>query len=157
MNNIQEKPDLTEVERIIAKYNGKDSWLVMILQDIQEAYNYLPEPTLELVAEKLNIPLSRVHSVATFYSSLSLQERGRHVIRVCDGTACHLKGFVNLRDEIERQTGLTEGQTTPDKRFSFEVVACLGACAIAPVMSVGNDYHGEMSAEKIKDVLSKYK
>lgn len=149
--------ELTKAEQIIANYQGNDSWLVMILQDIQQAYNYLPEATLELVAEKLNIPLSRVHSVATFYSSLSLQQRGRHVIRVCDGTACHLKGFVNLSDEIERQTGLTEGQTTQDKRFTFEVVACLGACAIAPVLSVGDDYHGQMTPEKIRDVLDNYK
>lgn len=157
MSSLQEKIDLSKAQAIIDKYQSKDSWLVMILQDIQEEYNFLPEATLELVAQSLNIPLGRVHSVATFYSSLSMKERGRHVIRVCDGTACHLKGFVNIRDEIGRQTGLTEGQTTPDKRFSFEVVACLGACAIAPVLAVGSDYYGEMTAEKIKDVLSKYK
>lgn len=144
------------LDQIITKYQGEDSWLVMMLQDIQEKYNYLPEEALESLSEKLNIPLSRIHSVATFYSSLSLTERGRHVIRVCDGTACHLKGFVNIRDEIERQLGITEGQTTPDKRFTLEIVACLGACALAPVMAVNSDYHGDMTAETIKETLSRY-
>ncbi|MHC4950527.1 MAG: NADH-quinone oxidoreductase subunit NuoE [Planctomycetota bacterium] len=144
------------LDKIITKYQGKDSWLVMMLQDIQDEYNYLPCQALETLSKKLDIPLSRIHSVATFYSSLSLKERGKHVIRVCDGTACHLKGFINIRDQIERQLGLTEGQTTPDKKFTLEVVACLGACALAPVMAVGSDYHGEMTPEKIKETLNQY-
>ena len=144
------------LDKIITKYQGKDSWLVMMLQDIQDEYNYLPCEALDTLSKKLDIPLGRIHSVATFYSSLSLSERGKHVIRVCDGTACHLKGFVNIRDEIERQLGITEGQTTSDKKFSIEVVACLGACALAPVMAVGSDYHGEMTREKIKETLSRY-
>jgi NADH-quinone oxidoreductase subunit E len=149
--------NLKKVDEIIDKYNGRDSWLVMILQDVQDEFNYLPEDALKHVAEKLNIPLSRVHSVATFYSSLSLTERGKYLIKVCDGTACHLRGFVNIRDKITREIGIEDGQTTSDKRFTLEVVACLGACALAPVMAVNSNYHGEMTLEKIEKTLNQYK
>lgn len=149
--------NLKKVDDIINEYEVDDSWLVMILQDVQEEYNYLPAPALERVAAKLEIPLSRVHSVATFYSSLSLAERGKHLIRVCDGTACHLRGFANLRDEISRQLGIREGQTTGDKMFTLEVVACLGACALAPVMSVDGKCYGHMDREKLSVTLDFYR
>lgn len=148
--------NLKKVDSILKKYNNNESWLVMILQDVQDEYNYLPADTIKCVAEKLDIPLSKVYSVATFYSSLSLTERGRHVIKVCDGTACHLRGFVNIRDEITRQLGIGEDETTEDKKFTLEVVACLGACALAPVMAVNADYHGNMDATKIKETLDQY-
>ena len=148
---------LTKVDKIIDEYQGEDSWLVMILQDVQEEYNFLPLPALERVAEKLNVPLSRVYNVATFYSSLSLTERGKHLIRVCDGTACHLRGFTNLRDEITRQLDIREGQTTEDKMFTLEVVACLGACALAPVMNIDGSYYGQMTPEKVRQTLAQYK
>jgi NADH:ubiquinone oxidoreductase subunit E len=129
----------------------------MILQDVQEEYNYLPVPALERVASNLDIPLSRVHNVATFYSSFSLEERGKHVIRICDGTACHLRGFVNIKDEITRQLGIDEGQTTEDMLFSLEIVACLGACALAPVMAIGRKYYGKMTPEKIGQILAEFR
>jgi NADH-quinone oxidoreductase subunit E len=147
---------LTKIDKIIDTYNGDDSWLIMILQDIQDEYNFLPHPALERVAEKLDVPLSRVHNVATFYSSFSLKERGKHLIKVCDGTACHLRGFANLRDEIFRQLNIKEGQTTEDKMFTLEVVACLGACALAPVMAIGTQYYGQMTPQKIKETLDWY-
>ena len=149
--------NLKKVDEVIKKYDNNDSWLVMILQDVQEKYNYLPAEAIKRVAEKLQIPLSRVFNVATFYSSLSLAERGKHVIKVCDGTACHLRGFTNLRDEITRKLGIKENETTEDKKFTLEVVACLGACALAPVMTVGNEYHGNMTPEKVEETLNKYK
>ncbi len=148
--------NLKKVDEIIKKYNSNDSWLVMILQDVQQEYNYLPVDVIKHISEKLNIPLSRVFSVATFYSSLSLTERGKHLIKVCDGTACHLRGFVNIRDEISRQLGIEENETTEDKKFTLEVVACLGACALAPVMVVNTEYHGKMDATKIKETLDQY-
>ncbi len=148
--------NLKKVDEIIKKYNGADCWLVMILQDLQDEYNYLPKKVLKRVAEKLKIPLSRVFSVETFYSSLSLTERGRHLIKVCDGTACHLRGFINIRDEISRRLGIKEKETTEDKKFTLEVVACLGACALAPVMAVDTEYHGNMDATKIKETLARY-
>ena len=148
---------LTKVDNIIDSYKGDGAWLVMILQDVQEEYNFLPAPALERVADRLNIPLSRVHHVATFYSSFSLTERGRHLIKVCDGTACHLRGFTNLRDEITRQLGIGEGQTSEDNMFTLEVVACLGACALAPVMAIDAQYYGQVTPEKIKEILEQYK
>ena len=148
---------LAKVDNIIDSYKGDGAWLVMILQDVQEEYNFLPAPALERVADRLNIPLSRVHHVATFYSSFSLTERGRHLIKVCDGTACHLRGFTNIRDEITRQLGIGEGQTSEDKMFTLEVVACLGACALAPVMAIDAQYYGQVTPEKIKEIFEQYK
>ena len=149
--------DLKKVDEIVDGYDGEDSWLVMILQDIQQEYNYLPAKSLKRVAARLEIPLSRVYNVATFYSSLSLTERGKYLIKVCDGTACHLRGFVNIRDEIKRQLGIEKGQTTADKKFTLEVVACLGACAIAPVAAVNSSYYGDMTAEKVKQMIEQYR
>lgn len=151
------KIDLKKVDEIIKKYDGNDSWLVMILQDVQEEYNYLPREAVKRVAGKLQIPLSRVFTVATFYSSLSLTERGRHLIKVCDGTACHLRGFTNIRDEITRKLGIEENETTQDKKFTLEVVACLGACALAPVMSIDNKCYGKINNEKINETLDFYR
>ena len=148
--------NLNKAQNIIDKYDGDKSWLVMILQDIQEQYRYLPGAVLEFIAEKLDLSLSHIYNVATFYSSFSLTERGRHLIRVCDGTACHLRGSTNVREQIVRQLGINKGQTTEDKRFSLEVVACLGACALAPVMTVDAEYHGGMTPEKISQTLDKY-
>ena len=150
--------NLKKVDEIINdKYEGNDSWLVMILQDIQAEFNYLPAETLKRVAEKLKIPLSRVYTVATFYSSLSLTERGRHLIKLCDGTACHLRGSTNIRDEIKRQLNIEQGQTTEDKMFTLETVACLGACALAPVITINSAYYGQMTPEKIRKTLQEYK
>ena len=148
--------ELTKADEIVDEYQQDKSWLIMILQDIQEVYNYLPAEALDRVAERLGISLGQVYNVATFYSSFSLKPRGKHLVRVCDGTACHLRGAVNLREEITRRLGITEGQTTPDKMFTLEVVACLGACALAPVMTVGSQYHGQMTAEKLHQTLEEY-
>ena len=145
--------DLTEVDEIIDRHDRQASSLVMMFQDVQEAYNYLPEEALRHIGKVAGIPMGRIYNVATFYSSFSLTKRGRYVIRVCDGTACHLRGANNLREEITRQLGIEEGQTTPDKLFTLETVACLGACALAPVMAVGSEYHGQMTPEKVRETL----
>lgn len=147
--------NLKKVDRLIEKYGSDKSWLVMLLQDIQAEYNYLPQDALERVAAKLNVPLARVHNVATFYGSFSLAERGRHIIRVCDGTACHLRGTDSIRDEIVRQLAIGKDETTPDGKFTLEVVACLGACALAPVITVDSEYHGGMTPEKVREVLDR--
>lgn len=149
--------DATTIDRIIDSYDGDRASLVMILQDVQEAHNYLPEPALKHVAGVLDVPLSQVYNVATFYASFSLTERGRYVIRVCDGTACHLRNSINVRDEICRQLGIEDGQTTDDMLFTLESVACLGACALAPVMAVGTEYHGQMTTEKVRETLTHYR
>ena len=149
--------NLKKVDQIIDKYGGEKSWLVMILQDIQQEFGYLPPFALERAASKLGISPSQVYNVATFYSSFSLTERGRHLIRICDGTACHLRGSVNIRGELKRQLGIGAGQTTSDKEFTLEEVACLGACALAPVMTIDSEYHGSMTIYKVKAKLDQYK
>ncbi|MCK5113275.1 MAG: NAD(P)H-dependent oxidoreductase subunit E [Phycisphaerae bacterium] len=149
--------NLSKVDNIIQDYKGNPSSLVMILQDIQEELNYLPEPVLNHVAGKLSLSVGHVCSVATFYSSFSLEERGKNVIRVCDGTACHLRGANLLKDEIVRALNISEGQTTEDKLFTLEVVACLGACALAPVMTVNKKYYGQVTREKLLATLEKYR
>ncbi len=149
--------NLTKVDEIIDRYNGDGSWLVMILQDVQEAFNYLPLQVLRHVSEVLGVSMSRIYNVATFYSSFSLTERGRHLIKVCDGTACHLRGARLLYDEIARTLKIDAGETTPDRVFTLETVACLGACALAPVMTVGSKYHGQMTREKLRHTLETYR
>ncbi len=149
--------DLAKVDAILNEYECDKSWLVMILQDIQGIHNYLPPPALWRVAERLDIGMAHVYNVATFYSSFSLKERGRHLIRACDGTACHLRGAVNVRDEITRLLGITEGETTADKLFTLEVVACLGACALAPVMSVDTKYYSKLTPKKVAKALDAYR
>ena len=149
--------NLKKVDQIIDKYGGEKSWLVMILQDIQQEFRYLPHFALERTANKLGISPSQVYNVATFYSSFSLTERGRHLIRICDGTACHLRGSVNIRDELKRRLGIEVGQTTSDEEFTLEAVACLGTCALAPVMTIDSEYHGSMTIDKITTVLDQYK
>ena len=149
--------DLTKVDRIIADYDGEKASLVMILQDVQEAYNYLPEPAMKHVAQSLDIPRSHVYNVSTFYSSFSLTERGRHLIKVCDGTACHLRGAPNLREEIGRELNIGPGETTEDRMFTLDVVACLGACALAPVMTIGSKYYGNLTPAKLKAALAAHR
>jgi NADH:ubiquinone oxidoreductase subunit E len=149
--------DFSKVDRVLEKYHCEKSWLVMILQDTQGQYNWLPRPVLERVAERLGISISQVYNVATFYASFSLKERGQHIIKVCDGTACHLRGATWLRDAIVRKLGIKEGETTPDRLFTLESVACLGACALAPVMTVGSTIHVHMTPEKVKKALVLYR
>jgi NADH-quinone oxidoreductase subunit E len=149
--------NLKKVDQIIDKYGGEKSWLVMILQDIQQEFGYLPPFALERAVSKLGISPSQVYNVATFYRSFSLTERGRHLIKICDGTACHLRGSVNIRDELKRRLGIGAGQTTSDKEFTLEEVACLGACALAPVMTIDSEYHGSMTMDKVKKTLDQYK
>lgn len=145
--------DLRKVDAIIDSYRGDKSWLVMILQDVQQACNYLPKQALQHVAARLDLPLSHVYRVATFYASFSLTKRGKHLILVCDGTACHLRGSMNLQDEITRELNIQPGQTTADEMFTLERVACLGACALAPVMAVDGKYYGKLTSDTVKATL----
>jgi len=145
--------DTTAVASILARYPRDESSLVMVLQDVQDHYNYLPCEALEAVAEGLSVPRSRVFSVATFYKVFSLKPRGKRVIRVCAGTACHVRGAGLIEDEIVRQLGVTAGQTTADGEFTLEVVNCVGACAMAPVVVVGDQVHGGVKPSRVKRML----
>jgi NADH-quinone oxidoreductase subunit E len=130
--------------------------LVSILQDIQADYNYLPREALEQVSKDMDVPLSQVYSVATFFKALSLTPRGRHLINVCLGTACHVRGAMRVLETLERDLDVKSCETTKDLKFTLETVNCVGACALGPVVVVDGEYHGQMKTEKVKDVLEKY-
>ncbi|HHF52289.1 MAG: NADH-quinone oxidoreductase subunit NuoE [Candidatus Aminicenantes bacterium] len=142
---------------IIEKYKDNPNATVAILQDIQEEYNYLPREAMTKVSKEFNIPLSRLLSVATFYSAFSLTPKGKHQINICLGTACHVRGGARIMNKVERELGIKRGETTEDLRFSLDEVRCLGCCGLAPVMVVGEDVHGKLSEDKVMSILEKYK
>lgn len=154
---LSEAKQLAEkVQSIFDNYDNDKSMLVSILQDIQAEYNYLPREVIEQVSKSLDVPLSQVYSVATFFKALSLIPRGRHLINVCLGTACHVRGAVRVLEAIERDLDIKPGETTPDLKFTLETVNCVGACALGPVVIVDGEYYGQMKTGKIKDVLRNY-
>lgn len=138
-------------------YPPKDrSNLIAILQDIQEVYGYLPEEALFDVAEFIGMPMSSVYGVATFYNQFRLTPLGKNVIRVCRGTACHVKNSSNILTSLETELGICAGQTTRDKLFTLETVACIGACSIAPVININEEYYGRITTKEIPKILKKY-
>lgn len=147
---------LSYVDSILDKWNNNGSSLISILLDIQSEYNYLPKDVLIRVSERLQIPLIHVYSVATFYKSFSLKPRGKHLITVCLGTACHVRGAPDVLNEIENQLNIDVGETTPDNNFTLETVRCLGTCAIGPVVTIDGKYYGQMNSKKIHSILKKY-
>jgi len=145
-----------KVEEILAKYGHKESQIIAILQETQTNYNYLPEEVLKYVSGRLNISLARVYSIATFYKAFSLERRGKHVITVCLGTTCHVRGGRKILEKIERDLGIKAGETTQDFEFTLETVNCVGCCAIGPILIIDGNYFGEMDLEKLDTVLKKY-
>jgi NADH-quinone oxidoreductase subunit E len=145
-----------KVGQVLQKYQHDKSLLVDILQDIQAETGYLPKEVLEETGHGLDIPMSRVYSVATFFKAFSLKPRGRHLINVCMGTACHVRGAVKVLEEIEQELKVKTGETTPDLRFTLETVNCVGACALGPMVIIGEDYHGEMTPDTVSSVLQNY-
>lgn len=142
---------------IIEKY-GKDTHaIVAMLQDIQEEYNHLPKDALIKLSKELDIPLSRILSVATFYKAFSLTPKGKYPINVCLGTACHVRGGARIMDKLERELKIDRGETTEDLNFSLDEVRCLGCCGLAPVMMVGKDIHGKLSESKVMPIVEHYK
>ncbi len=139
------------------KYDNQKKSLIAILQDIQCEYNYLPQEALKLVSETLGVPMIDIIGVATFYRSFSLQPRGQHLVTACMGTACHVRGGPKILEELERKLGIKAGETTEDGKFSLETVACLGCCAIGPVVVVDGDYHAQTTIRKVDSILKKYK
>jgi NADH-quinone oxidoreductase subunit E len=145
-----------KVGQVLQKHQYDKSLLVDILQDIQAETGYLPKEALAETSHRLCVPLSRVYSVATFFKAFSLNPRGRHLINVCMGTACHVRGAVKVLEKIEQELGIKTGETTPDLAFTLETVNCVGACALGPMVIIGEDYHGEMTPDAIGPVLKKY-
>jgi len=146
-----------EVDEIVSRYEEQIIGSVGILQDIQKLYNYLPKEALVHMAKRLDVPLSQVYGLATFYKAFSLRPRGKHLISVCMGTACHVRGAPRIADEIQRRLNIKVGQTTEDNKFTFELVNCLGCCAIGPVMVIDGKYYEHMIVRKIDPILQKYK
>lgn len=151
-------PDMAPAERVLSEMGQvRETDLIPLLQRLQDQYGYLPKKVMMEVAGRTGIPLSRIFGVATFYAQFYLKPHGRHTIRCCRGTACHVRGGKDVAAEIERTLDVKEGETTADMRFTFETVACLGTCFLAPVMMVDNEYYGNLSTGKIKGILKKYK
>lgn len=145
-----------KVTTIINKYNGDRSQLISILQDIQTEYYYLPKEVLIQISENIAIPLSQVYSLATFFRAFSLEPRGRHLINVCLGTACHVRGVVRVLEKIERSLDIKRGKTTKDRKFTLETVNCMGCCAVGPAVKIDGDYFGQMSTDKVAPLLTKF-
>jgi NADH-quinone oxidoreductase subunit E len=143
------------IKSIIDKYEGDKGFLVPVLQDVQKELNYLPREALDLVSSILEIPLSFIFEVATFYKAFSLDPRGRIQMQLCKGTACHVRGVPLIIDHVERELNIKEGETTEDLAYTFETVNCLGACALGPVMVVNGEYHGQMNIAKTSRLLKK--
>ncbi len=142
-----------KVKKIIEKYNSDKSFLVPILQDVQKELNYLPKEALNAVSYELDIPISRIYEVATFYKAFSLKPRGRYQLSLCLGTACHVRRVPLVHNHIERVLNLKAGETSPDLEFTFETVNCLGACALGPILVVNEEYHGQITISKTNKIL----
>lgn len=145
-----------KVSDIINKYNRDRGQLVSILQDIQAEYYYLPKEALIQVSETMGIPASRVYDVATFFRAFSLKPRGKHLINVCMGTACHVRGGIRVLETMERCLSIKRGETTKDRKFTLETVNCMGCCAVGPAVKINGDYYGNMSTNKVDSLLAKF-
>ena len=144
------------INEILHHYPCEQHYSLAIMQDMQREFNYIPREGLEALSSYLDCPLSSLYSMATFYKALSLKPKGKHIIKLCDGTACHIRGSVNLRSAVERKLGIGDGETTEDGQFSLELVNCLGSCALAPVMVVDETYYGKVTIEKLSEILDSY-
>ena len=148
--------DNNRIDEIIEKHHSDASSLIQILLNIQSENHWLPKEALERVSEKLNVPMTRVQHIATFYKAFSLVPKGRHEIHVCMGTACHVRGAPRILDNVQDLTGIKPGETDLDLKFSLETVNCLGCCALGPVMTVDGKTHGKMAPAETANVLKNY-
>jgi len=146
-----------EINAIIKRYGAKESAILAILQDVQAKEKYLPKEALEHIGERLNIPLSKIYRIATFFRAFSLMPRGRHEVVVCLGTACHVRGGQRIVDQFTMELGIRSGETTPDRNFTLETVNCLGVCAAGPVVAIDGQYFGKMSSIKVEETLKKFR
>jgi NADH-quinone oxidoreductase E subunit len=152
----EQEIDLGPANEILDKFVGMQGALMPALQAIQESYGYIPEPTVHLTAERLNVYSSQIYGVLTFYAQFHLEPRGKYIVRVCMGTACHVKGAGRIADVIKNQLGVAHAETTDDLKFTAEYVACIGACGMAPVIMVNDDTFGSLTVQKVDEVIAKY-
>ena len=145
--------DLSLMDSLLQKYKGQEDALITMLQEIQGIYSYLPEDALDRLSLNTGVSLSQIYSVATFYAQFYLKPRGRSTIRICRGTACHVRGGNRILDTVERELGMKEGETSADLEFSLETVACIGACALAPTMVIGETTYGKMTSNRVAEIF----
>ncbi len=149
--------DFRELDDIIEDQYGNDKEnLIMILQAIQRRYNYLPQPALTYLAAKIKVPVSKIYGVATFYATFSLEPRGRNIVSICLGTACHVRGGDRVRERITEALNIKDGETTPDGRYTLETVRCIGCCSLGPVVKINEDMYGRIGSDEVEKVLNKY-
>ena len=147
---------LSQIDEILAEYSGKKEALILVLEKVQLISGYLPESIQRKVAQALKVPLAKVYGVVTFYSFFTMKPRGKHEIRLCLGTACHVRGAERNYQQIKSSLGIGPGEITDDRQFSLEIVRCLGACGLAPVMTVGKDTHRQVKDVEINKIINRY-
>jgi NADH-quinone oxidoreductase subunit E len=145
------------VKDIIKKYGGDKTAMIAILQDVQEEFRYLPKEALSSISTQMEVPLTRIYEIATFYNAFSLKPRGKNLIELCAGTACHVQGAANIMDRLERDLKISCGETTKDKKFTLEEVRCLGCCSLAPVARISGNIHPNLTQDQVPKVLTNYK
>ncbi|MEJ6951837.1 NADH-quinone oxidoreductase subunit NuoE [Natronospora cellulosivora (SeqCode)] len=148
---------LAPLNKIMENYEKKERYLIPVLQEAQDEYGYLPEEVLKGIASYLDLSLSQVYGVVTFYTQFHLEPRGENIIRVCMGTACHVRGGSDVLKAIQDDLGIDSGETSDDLKFTLETVACIGACGLAPVIMINDDTHGRLTPEKMPAILKEYK
>jgi NADH-quinone oxidoreductase subunit E len=153
---MSQSTDLTRIGPILERYGNERGALIPVLQEVQAIYGYLPKEALVRIGERMRVPLSRIYGVVTFYAQFHLTPRGKHTIRVCRGTACHVRGGRSVLNVVKDSLGIEDGETTEDLQFSLETVACLGTCFLAPVMMVDRSYYGKLSPERVPSILDKF-
>ena len=154
---IETEVDFMELDTIIEDEFGNDKEnLIMILQALQRKSNYVPQPALTYLSTKIGIPYSQIYGVATFYSTFSLEPRGRNIISICLGTACHVRGGERVRERLQESLEISDGQTTEDQRFTLESVRCIGCCSLGPVVKINEDMHGRISSDEVDRILDQY-
>lgn len=152
-----EEVDFVELDTMIDKQFSTDKEnLIMILQAIQRHYNYLPKPALTYLSAKIGVPYSKIYEVATFYSTFSLEPRGRNIISICLGTACHVRGAERVRERLHDSLNIADGQTTEDGRYTLESVRCIGCCSLGPVLKINEDMYGRIATDEVEKVLGQY-
>lgn len=153
---MSETTDLARIEPILQRFSNEKGALIPVLQEVQAIYGYLPKEALVRVSEAMKISLSRIYGVVTFYAQFYLTPRGRHTIRVCRGTACHVRGGRSVLNVVKDALGIEDGETTEDLQFSLETVACLGTCFLAPVMMIDRSYYGKLLPERVPSIIEKF-
>ena len=146
-----------KIKEIIERYQPERRFALAIMQDIQREFNYIPEEAFALIKGHIGGSVGQLYAIATFYKALSLKPKGKHIIKVCDGTACHMRGAINLVGEIERHTGVKPSECSDDGHFSVECVNCLGSCALAPVVVIDETYYGKVTMESLPGILNAYR